>query len=408
MKTYLTILLLLLLAVQPAWSQSKGEKFETLTQHFHQLIDSGQLAGTVLAVAQGNLIYTDVYGLRDRERQRPMQLNTIFSMASMTKPIVSVAAMMLVEEGKFKLDDPVHQYLPAFSNVTVYDAELGAVPPRRPITVRDLFMHTSGITSGDFDASPAGAAYRDALQENPASLEVLVQILSGLPLAHHPGDRWTYGFSTDVLALLVEKTAGMPIDQFLKTRLFDPLDMKDTGYKLPVEKADRLAAIYSAGLQLRRAPEASPNVLGTIFPRGNFGLVSTLADYFRFVKMLTNGGEWDGVRYLKTETLEQMLRNQLPESHIPLRAGNISTPGQGFGLGFGVLVEDTEYGGLKGDCFWIGASFTYFFLNPETGVCGVFLSQFTDLRKLHFLYEFHGLANAIFTENNVEQTGGKD
>ncbi|MEZ4941049.1 MAG: serine hydrolase domain-containing protein [Saprospiraceae bacterium] len=399
MKTILPLILAIFWALAPAHAQRQGEKFEALTRHFHQLVDSGQLAGTVMMVAEGQLIYTDVYGMADRERQRPMRLNTLFSMASMTKPIVSVAAMMLVEEGKFKLDDPVGRYLPAFINTHVFDAVQGTVPPRRPITVRDLFMHTSGITSGDFDASPTGAAYREAFAENPASLDELVQILGELPLAHHPGDRWTYGYSTDVLALLVEQASGMPIDQFLHTRLFGPLGMTDTGFKVPPEKTDRVAAMYGADLKLRRAPEESPNVLGTIFPRGNTGLVSTLSDYSRFVKMLVNGGEWDGKRYLKPESLSRMLQNRLPESQIPLQVGNISTPGQGFGLGFGVLVEDTDYGGRKGDCFWPGAAFTYFFLNPDTGVYGVFLTQFTDLRKLHFLYEFHGLANAIFTGN---------
>ncbi|MCB9353512.1 MAG: beta-lactamase family protein [Lewinellaceae bacterium] len=373
--------------------------FAALTGHFHRLVDSGALAGTVMLVARGDRAFTDAYGMQDIELERPMQMNTIFRIASMTKPIVSVAVMMLVEEGKLSLDDPLEKYLPAFSALQVYDPEKGRIPLRRSVTVRDLMMHTSGFSAGDFDKTPVGALYREAFETEPTSLESLVNTLGTLPLAHQPGEGWTYGHSTDVLARVAEIASGTPIRQLLRQRLFEPLGMVDTDFGVPADKASRFASLYGAGLALRQSAAESPYVKGEIFPRGNGGLVSTAHDYGRFAKMLAAGGIFDGRRYLRAETLNLMMRNHLPESMIPLRVGPISTPGQGFGLGFGVLVEDTEYGGRKGDCFWPGAAFTYFFVQPESGTVGIFLCQNTDLSKLHYLYEFHGLAGEAFDQN---------
>lgn len=407
------VLLLLLLCFGIAWGQNgtlfvgkvsnesslSAPGFPVLQEHFHKYVDNGTLAGVSMLVSKGDQIAWDFYGMQNIETDKPMAKNTIFRLASMTKPIVSVAVMILVEEGKLHLDDKVEQFIPTFKKLRVYESEDNWVKPQSAVTIRQLLSHTGGLTSG-FDSSPAGKLSNKLFKEKrPASLKDIVEIHSEIPLAFHPGKGWAYSYSTDVLAYIVEQISGEPIDRFLAKRIFEPLKMKDTGFYVPKEKMDRFASLYAKGDDGKLAaidkPENSPYTDGTYFPRGNGGLTSTMMDYYQFAKMLLNGGTHEGVRILKKETVELMTTNLLPPEHLPIKLAGNEIPGYGFGLGFGVLVGDPPFGS-NGDYFWPGAAFTYFFINPEEEIIGLFMTQLSDMTKMHLIGEFHGLASRVF------------
>ena len=383
--------------------------FAQLQQHFHQKTDDGLLSGTVILLAQGGRTWLDVYGKQVAESGAPMSENTIFRLASMTKPIVSTAAMMLVEQGKLRLDGPLEQFIPAFGKVQVLNEDGAQEKPRRSITVQDLLTHTSGIANTLFRNTPAEKAYAEAFKNNhPTSLPELVDLLAQLPLAHHPGEGWTYGYSTDVLGRIVEIVSGETIDVFLKKHIFQPLNMEDTGFQVPEEQLPRFAAAYGKELKPVDVPDAeSPYVNGKNFPRGAGGLVSTAHDYLRFCRMLLGGGELDGVRLLKAETAGLMMQNQLPPGVLP------HTPGMpaichGFGLGFGVQTDEPAFGS-PGDCAWPGAFLTYFFISPTHGGVGIMMTQCTDFSNLPMLGEFHEMAGKVFvTVTGKVATGSND
>ncbi len=393
----------LLLGVIPCRGQH-APAFSMLQSYFHQKVDEGQLAGTVMLLAKNGKTWVDAYGMQNIEENVAMQSNTLFRLASMTKPIVSVAVMTLVEEGKMTLEDPVDRYIPDFQKVRVAGLDTMA-PLERSLTIRDLLTHTGGITS-EFDPSPAGAACRKTFREHrPASLAELVGMVTELPLAHQPGEGWTYSLSTDVLAYIVEIVSGKPIAVFLKEKLFNPLKMGDTGFEVSADKVNRLASVYGADdqgkLQLKEAPANSPCVNGKNFPRGNGGLVSTAGDYLRFCTMLLNKGELDGVRILKPETVQEMMRNQLPPDMAPLTKG-LPAICYGFGYGFGVQTEKVV-AGSPGDCLWPGAYMTYFFIDPGHNGIGIFMTQVTDFSKMPFLVAFHSLASKAILEDAFYQ-----
>ena len=386
-------------SVSPAGQNPDAEAsaaFARLQQHFHQKTDGGLLSGTVILLAQGERTWLDVYGKREMESGAPMQENTIFRLASMTKPIVSMAVMMLAEQGKLSLDGPVEQFLPAFGKVKVI-AEDGALEkPRRSMTIRDLLTHTGGIANTLFRNTPAEKAYAEAFKSrHPGALPEVVDLLAELPLAHHPGEGWTYGYSTDILARIVEIVSGEPIEGFLQKNIFETLKMKDTGFQVPAEKLSRFAAAYGKDLKREDGADAdSPYANGKNFPRGAGGLVSTARDYMRFCRMLLHGGELDGARLLRPETVALMMQNHLPEGVLP------HTPGMpaichGFGLGFGVQTEEPAFGS-PGDCAWPGAYLTYFFISPSQDGAGVLMAQCTDFSNLPMLGEFHDMAGKVF------------
>lgn len=408
----LLFLLHFLLGASISWGQAAFSSVETyqqtenpppgfaqLTSHFHQYVDEGGLAGTVMIIGKGDSVLMDKYGMQNIEEGRPMDFNTIFRLASMTKPITSVAIMMLVENGKLRLEDPVVKYVPAFKKLRVYISENELEKPKRPITIQHLLSHTGGITSG-FDPSPAGQLCEKKMKEKkPRSLTELVEALAETPLSFHPGEGWAYSYSTDVLAYIIEQVSGMSVDQFFQKNIFDPLGMHDTGFQVPEDKIDRFASLYSTSkdgqLVLADDPKNSPYTNGSYFPRGNGGLTSTPTDYFRFAQMLLNGGEFLGKRLLKKETIEMMTKNVLPKEYVPIAVGGNEMPGHGFGLGFGVLVDDPPFG-TSGDFFWPGAVFTYFYVSPHNGTVAVFMTQLFDLSKMHLIGEFHGLADRVF------------
>lgn len=384
-----------------AFAQQAGNAgFSKIQNYFHQQVNEGKFAGTVILLSKDDRTWLDVFGHQDIEAGIPMAENTIFRLASMTKPVTSVAVMMLVESGKLKLEDPVKKFLPGFANVKVLSAGGIEEKPHRPITIQDLLTHTSGIANNLFQNTEAEKVYKKVLQEKrPASLEAEVECLSELPLAHHPGEFWTYGFSTDVLARVVKIVSGESIDVFFKKRIFRPLKMNDTGFRVKEDEAHRLAAVYAADLKkVEGADGNSPYLNGKNYPRGVGGLVSTAQDYLRFCRMLLNGGALDGARLLKPETVAEMMKNQLPAGVLP------HTPGMpaicnGFGFGFGVQTAEVLMGS-EGDCAWPGAYLTYFFIDPTHKSIGIFMTQSVDFSNLTLLGDFHKMAGAALAEES--------
>lgn len=393
----------------PAGAQDSdlAAAFATLENRFHHYVDEGVFAGVAMTLSRGDESFTDCYGLQNRETETRVRPNTIFRIASMTKPITSVAILMLVEANQLKLDDPVSRFIPAFGQSRVYRAENQTAALLTPLTIRHLLTHTGGISSG-FDPSPAGKVLAAVLRERrPATLEELVLALADCPLAFQPGTSWVYSYSTDILAYIVEQVSGMPIERFFSEKIFGPLQMEDTAFQVPSDKVGRFATLYATAeggsLQAADLPETSPYVRGGYYPRGNGGLISTIIDYHRFARMLLQGGELEGVRLLAPESVQLMTRNHLPAELLPIAVAGDTMEGQGFGLGVGIMLEDTPFG-AAGDYFWPGATYTYFFVSPELQLIGIFMAQLSDMNRRGVLDEFHDLATSPFLKK-VEQQG---
>jgi CubicO group peptidase (beta-lactamase class C family) len=329
-----------------------------------------------------------------------MTEDAIFRIYSMSKPITSVAFMMLVEECKIALDDPVSKYIPEWKNLGVFAGgvldSFQVRAPSRPMQVIDLMRHTAGLTYGFQQSSNVDAAYRklgigELVVEH--TLEEMVARLGTLPLEFSPGDAWNYSVATDVLGYLVSKISGMPLDVFLKTRVFEPLGMVDTDFHVPAHKADRFCACYAigalgskviadGGAVLQDDPRTSAYLKPPAFLSGGGGLVSTAADYMRFARLLLNGGELDGVRLLSPKTLALMVANHLPGGvDLPRMSRSMFSEaayeGVGFGLGFATTVSPsrTLIPGSAGDFFWGGAASTFFWVDPQEDLIGLFLTQ---------------------------------
>ena len=364
-----------------------------LQQYFHDKTDGGELAGTVILLANGERQWTDVYGYQNLEKQVPMSSTTIFRIASMTKPIVSAATMMLVEQGRLRLEDPIRQFIPAFDQVKVLDENQTYHDIQRPITVHDLLTHTSGIANNFFRNTAAEKVYGETFRtQNPGSLKELVDILATLPLAHQPGEKWTYGFSTDVLARVLEIVTGESIDLLLQKQILQPLKMNDTGFQVPADKLSRFASAYGKEMKvLDPADRSSSYVNGKNYARGAGGLASTVSDYLRFCRMMLNGGELDGVRLLKPESVQMMMRNQLSQGLMPESPG-MPLLCRGFGLGFGVQTDEPVFGN-PGDCGWPGSYLTYFFIDPSNKGIGILMTQTIDFTNLPMIEDFHRLAS---------------
>lgn len=363
-------------------------------------VDAGKLAGTVSLVSRrGQVVYFDDYGLRNLATGAEMTLDTIFRIYSMTKPITSVAALMLFEDGHYLLDDPIANYLPEFADVQVCEGTdmmgMRLVRPVRPPSVRDLFCHTSGLSYGWFHDTPVDQAYRDAqMDQREYTLTEGVERLAKLPLAFHPGRAWRYSFATDVLGRLVEVWSGESLDEFFQRHILGPLGMHDTAFQVAPEKLDRFAVCYTlpdmagyvadadAGVKPRQlvvqdAPETSKFAKPPVFLSGGGGLVGSTADYLRFCQMLLNGGVLDGARLLGRKTVDLMTMNHLPPELVPI-AVSVPDPGAGFGLGVKVLVDQAASGrlGSQGMYGWGGAATTTFWIDPREELIGIFMTQF--------------------------------
>jgi CubicO group peptidase (beta-lactamase class C family) len=344
-------------------------------------VDAGAFSGAVAAVARnGKVAYLRAVGFRDRAKTVPLQPDAIFWIASMTKPVTSVAAMMLVEEGKLDLAAPVHQYLPEFKDMLVGvettdpasgQTRLVLEPQKRPMTVEDLLRHTSGLVYFDSGNSAVHKLYRasglyDQGLARDSTLKDFVSRVAQMPLAHQPGEVWDYGHSADVLGRVIEVASGQPLDRFLDGRLFRPLGMVDTGFWVPPEK---LARLIDPPAGARILPDRDVTKPTTLFSGGG-GLVSTAADYLRFCQMLLNGGELDGVRVLSSATVRRMTTNALP-------TGIHFADGSTFGLGFGIRSDAawSTVPGSVGSFFWRGVWGTYFWVDPAAQLVAVQLTQ---------------------------------
>lgn len=348
------------------------EKLAGVKPAVQALVDDEKIAGASVVVARkGGIVFSETFGMVDREAQRPMQTDTIFRFYSMTKPITSVAVMMLYEERKLKLDDPVSKYIPEFKGLKVYANSGEHEGQVRPMSVRDLLRHTSGLTYGFFGNTPVDKMYRSkGVLGRESSLEDMVHTLSEIPLLNQPGTKWHYSVSTDVLGYLVQKVSGQSLEAFFKERIFKPLRMKDTAFHVPRGKADRFAVCYGpkadGGLNVVDDPLKSRYLKKPSLLSGGGGLVSTARDYMRFCQMLLNKGQLDGARLLRSETVEMMTSNHLPD-------GVTRGRGEGFGLGFSVRTEDGT--SPKGEYGWGGMASTHFWISPRDELIVVALSQ---------------------------------
>jgi CubicO group peptidase (beta-lactamase class C family) len=375
-------------------------------------VDEGLLAGAVALVARdGKVAYLQSVGMQDKEEGIEMKPDAIFRIASMSKPITSVAVMMLYEQGRFRLSDPVSKYLPELKDMKVLTMQPAAdggkaqeqlVPAKREITIRNLLTHTSGLTY-QWDAR-VGAKYYEAgithgLIQTEDSLADGIKKLARIPLVHQPGEAFTYGLSVDVLGRLVEVVSGLPFDQFLRRRIFVPLRMNDTCFYLSDSQASRLAAVYGPDPSgaLKRLGDGilgeGPMRVCVTYPyegpkcycSGGGGLCSTVPDYARFCQMMLNGGELDGVRLLSRKTVELMTADHVGEL----------SPGSGFGLGFGVTRSLREAGELTsaGAYRWGGFWYTTFFIDPVEKLIGVCMAQLYPSGKATLNDKFEALAH---------------
>ena len=361
---------------------------ERITTTLQSYVDSGQFPGLLTVVARhGKLAYVSSVGWMDAEHQHAMSPDAVFRIYSLTKPITSTAVMQLYERKKLRLDDPVSKYIPAFAGVKVYAGGGAATPvlrdPERPVTIADLLTHTSGLTYGFIGNTPADSIYRRAGLNNPHwTLAQLSDSLAHLPLAFSPGSRWNYGYSIDVLARIVEVVSGMTFDRYLDSALFRPLGMSMTAFHLTPGMEGHLATLYTRGpdgkLQAS-APLIAPEYTseGRMLSGGG-GLLSTVGDYLRFAQMLLNGGELDGHRVLKRETVAMMMRDHLPPGLTPITVARDWPPGKnGFGYGGAVRVDsDTMVPGSPGTLRWAGGATTFFWVDPQTDLVAMVWTQY--------------------------------
>jgi CubicO group peptidase (beta-lactamase class C family) len=380
--------------VAPEQVGLSAERLGRVRTWMHQWIDSGRLAGMVAVVMRkGQVAFAETVGKADLARNKPMRPDTIFRIYSMTKPLTSTAIMMLYEEGRFQLDDPISKFIPAFKDPRVFAGgsrgKIDSIPAEREITFRDLLTHTSGLTYGFMESNPVDALYRAKengvdFQTSETSLKQVVEQLATFPLIAQPGKAWNYSVATDVLGYLVEVISGQPFQVYLKEKVIDPLGMVDTDFHVPESKHDRFAANYSAGeggkLELLDDPGKSRYLKPRKVNSGGGGLVSTAADYLRFCRMMLNKGELDGVRLLGRKTVELMTMNHLKGDMADMGMPRFSEStyyGTGFGLGFSVTIDPAKAHilGTPGEFAWGGAASTAFWIDPAEDMAVVLLTQ---------------------------------
>ena len=347
-------------------------------------VDDGKIPGALTMIArEGRLVHFEKFGTQDVATAKPIEFDTIFRIYSMTKPITSIAVMMLYEEGHFQLGTPVSELIPAFKDMQIY-TEGGAdiVDAETEMTIKHLLTHTSGLIYGGDGDHPINQRYRDANYYR-GDLAYMASELGKIPLYHDPGAGWNYGMSTDVLGYLVEVVSGMPFAEFLKTRIFNPLRMNDTAFSVPEEKVDRYMTLYEpteeGGIRvIENAPVSSGPL--SFFHSGGAGLQSTAADYLRFCQMLLNDGELDGERLLGRKTVELIRANHISDEWQPLER-----TGCGFGLGFAVVtdVADTHSLGSLGTYSWGGLASTTFWIDPVEELIGVLMTQLIGDSPFH-------------------------
>ncbi|MEE4360860.1 MAG: serine hydrolase domain-containing protein [Pseudomonadales bacterium] len=380
------------------------QQLARIRTHLEQrYIEPGKVAGFLpLVYRRGEIAYCEPLGLMDVERRKPMREDTLFRIYSMSKPITSVALMMLYEEGHFQLHDPVHRWIPEWRNLRVFRSgsypNFLTDPCERPMNVKDLLTHMSGLTYDFMHATNVDSAYRKAgVRSNVEgrTLKDMIDALATIPLEFSPGTAWNYSFATDVCGHLVEVMSGQRFDRFLKERIFDPLGMEDTFFQVPPEKLERFAANYERGadkqVRLLDDPMNSPYGREVTLLSGGGGLVSTAHDYLRFCRMLLGGGTLDGARIIGPKTLELMAANHLPNGDDLTRwaRGTFSETtyeGYGFGLGFSVNLGAgaTSSAGSAGEIAWGGAASTIFWVDPAEDLAVILMTQFMPSGTFNF------------------------
>src|SRR3984957_16310241 len=424
-----------MLAPTPASPESAGMSkaaFDRIEDHLKQrYIETGRFPGTQLLVyRRGKVVHSTVQGYADVERKAPVKDDTIFRIYSMTKPITSVAFMMLVEEGRVAIDEPVHKYIPEWKNLSVFQAGTAPAfltrPPSRPMLIGDLMRHTSGLTYGFQQRSNVDAAYRQMKigeVEKAGTMQSMIDDLAKIPLEFSPGEAWNYSLSTDVIGYLIGMISGKPLEQFLKERIFDPLGMNDTGFFVPADKAHRFAACYSAdpqggmtfhaasrkgGLTLQDDPTTSSFLSAPPFSSGAGGLCSTAADYLTFCRALLGGGELGGVRLIGPKTLALMRSNHLPGGRtLPEMSRSLFSEanynGIGFGLGWSVTLDpaQTLMPGSAGEYAWGGAATTSFWIDPAEELIAIFMTQVLPSSAYPIRRELRTMVYAAVTDSNL-------
>ena len=375
------------------------ERLNRISDHLQSnYIEPGKIAGAQVAVARhGQLAYHECLGLRDRERNKPMEADTIFRIYSMTKPITSIALMQLYERGMFQLDDSVYRYLPAWRDQRVYESgkgsDLATRPADKPMTFRHLLTHTAGLTYGASN-HPVDLEYKAqrVRRDQGEDLQGFVDKLARVPLFFSPGERWLYSYATDVCGYLVEALSGQSLDDYFAEHIFEPLGMTDSGFSVAPENVDRFAANYQRApdksLQLLDDPEHSAYLARPDFLSGGGGLTSTTADYLRFCEMLRQRGSFQGKRLIGSRTLAMMHQNHLAGDLAGLAIGAFSETayeGVGFGLGFATSLDTVATGALgAGDYYWGGAASTIFWIDPVEDLVAIFMTQLMPSATFNF------------------------
>ena len=370
-----------------------SEALERIAPLLQQYVDSGELVGVVSMLARhGEIVHFENYGTLDMDTGAPIEKDSLFRIYSMSKPITTVAAMMLYEEGKFQLTDPVSKFLPEFANLKVMDEGGSMVAPERAMTMQMLMSHTAGLTYGVFGDTLVDRQYRDAEILGNTDLAEMTSRLGEIPLQYQPGTRFHYSVSVDVLGRVVEVLSGQPLDEFFEQRIFTPLEMTDTFFEVPADKKPRFGTNHSFDprtktLEVSDRPETSAFANEVTFFSGGGGLVSSTEDYMRFSQMLLNGGELDGARILGRKTIEFMTQN-----HLPGIFGGASentnadlygmSRGTGFGLGFAVIEDPAGAGGITsaGEFYWGGAAGTIFWIDPVEDLIGIVMIQHMNVQ----------------------------
>lgn len=423
-KYSLVLIIAIALIGIPSQGQTiKTEKYERIDKIAEQLLNQNKIAGASILLFKNNtIVYNKAFGFADIATKKPMETNSIFRIASQTKAITSVAAMMLFEEGKFLLDEPVSKYIPTFKNPKVLvsfnqkDSSYTTKPASREITIRDLFRHTSGITypvfsiDERFNAIYAKAGIATGIGSKGILKEEIIK-LSNMPLLHNPGEAFTYGLNTDVLGYLIEIWSGKKLEVFLKERIFEPLDMNDTYFSLPKEKENRLVSLCQkvhtklekVNTPIYEGNEINYPIVKRVYTSGGAGLSSTTADYAKFLQLILNKGEYDHTRLIGQKTIALMMQNQLNEK---VKINGMDEDFQ-FGLGFGLVTQKNKYlySSSVGTFYWGGAFNTHYWADPEEGLIGLIFTQeympdsYWDLGLL--------FKNAIYSSLNSDSNEAK-
>ncbi len=390
------------------------DRLEDIALWARGYVDDGKLPCAMTLISRhGDIVFYDKHGQADVEHGKPLVDDTIFRIFSMTKPLTSVAAMILVEEGRLSLDDNVADYVPAFADTPVLSHPKAAVDDvtdlETPLTIRHLMTHTSGLTYGTFDPdSPLSEPYAAGdfdLNPQGTPLDVWADELAKVPLLFQPGSRWNYGVSTDLLGRVIEVIESARLDDVFADRIIDPLGLTDTAFAIPEGKVDRFATLckYKVGdrFTVMETAEASRNRAPVKRCHGGGGLVSTMSDYFRFTEFLRRKGEVDGVRLLQEETIERMTANQIGgdiESMGEVTFSETSYRGVGFGLGFGVVIDPARAGirTSSGEYFWGGAASTAFWIDPVRDITVIFMTQLFPSSQYPIREELRTLVDRAF------------